>query len=334
MKAEITKEFIYSYLSGKTSALQKQMIDEWVGKPANEELFYKWLVEYEYQHPQYITNLPKAVERFHTYADKFDEVPKPIFQVEEAPMLSHSSRWAWVVAACLFIGVCIGGWIFKEVFIYQTYSANFGHTKSFLLSDNTSVTLNANSSLRVPRFGFGTNSREVLLNGEATFVVTHQPNNQKFIVKTNKNLEVIVLGTEFTVYARKRGAKVVLTKGKVQLRYEEGKSQKQLMMKPGDLVMLDQSNHLKQKVTKQPEKYSAWKDHRFVFDDTTFLEFAIIMEENYGIHVIIMDESLAKRTLVGSFKAESADELLEIVSEIFNLNISKTQNTVVLTQNQ
>ncbi len=334
MKAEITKEFIYSYLSGKTSALQKQMIDEWVGKPANEELFYKWLVEYEYQHPQYLTNLPKAVERFHTYADKFDEVPEPIFQVEEAPILIRNSRWAWIVAACLFTGLCIGGWILKEEFIYQTYSANFGHTKSFLLSDNTSVTLNANSSLRVPRFGFGTNSREVLLNGEATFVVTHQPNNQKFIVKTNKNLEVIVLGTEFTVYARKRGAKVVLTKGKVQLRYEEGKSQKQLMMKPGDLVMLDQSNHLKQKVTKQPEKYSAWKDHRFVFDDTTFLEFAIIMEENYGIHVIIKDESLAKRTLVGSFKAESADELLEIVSEIFNLNISKTQNTVVLTQNQ
>ncbi len=334
MNAEITKEFIFSYLSGKTSALQKQMVDEWVKNPTNEELFYKWLVEYEYQNPQYISNLPVAIERFHTYADKLSENPSFIFNAEETKFSSRSRMWFWMIAASLTLGLVVGGWAFKDTFIYQTHTTAFGETKSLILSDQTKVILNANSSLRVPRFGFGAKIREVLLTGEANFSVTHKTNNQKFIVKTGKGLEVVVLGTEFTVYTRQRGSQVVLNKGMVQLRYQEGQTQKELMMKPGDLVTFDQSNHPKQEITKQPEKYAAWKDHRFVFDDTTLQEFAKIMDENYGLEVIIKDETLAKRTLVGSFRADNADELLEIVSEIFDINITKTGDTVILTDNQ
>ena len=331
MNAEINKEFIFSYLSGNSSALQKQVIDEWVKNPTNEELFYKWLVEYEYQHPQYLTELPKALERFEEFADKFDENPDFIYQSQEVPLPTR--RWisTWMIAASVVLGLLIGAWILQDTIIYQTHTTAFGETKSLLLSDHTKVTLNANSSLRVPRFGFGTKTREVFLTGEANFAVTHKANNQQFIVKTNKGLEVIVLGTEFTVYSRKQGSKVVLSKGKVQLRYQEGKTQKQLMMKPGDLVTLDPINHLKQEVTKQPEKYAAWKDHRFIFDDTTLQEFAKIMDENYGIEVVIKDKMLANRTLVGSFRADSADELMDIISEIFNINITRTGNTIVLT---
>ncbi len=331
MNAEINKEFIFSYFSGNSSALQKQVIDEWVKNPTNEELFYKWLVEYEYQHPQYLTELPKALERFEEFADKFDENPDFIYQSQEVPLPTR--RWisTWMIAASVVLGLLIGAWILQDTIIYQTHTTAFGETKSLLLSDHTKVTLNANSSLRVPRFGFGTKTREVFLTGEANFAVTHKANNQQFIVKTNKGLEVIVLGTEFTVYSRKQGSKVVLSKGKVQLRYQEGKTQKQLMMKPGDLVTLDPINHLKQEVTKQPEKYAAWKDHRFIFDDTTLQEFAKIMDENYGIEVVIKDKMLANRTLVGSFRADSADELMDIISEIFNINITRTGNTIVLT---
>lgn len=334
MNAEINKEFIFSYLSGKTSALQKQMVDEWVKQPANEELFYKWLVEYEYQRPQYLTNLPEAIERFHAYADQFDQNPSLVFPTEETPLPTQRYFGLWMLAACLIGGVLVGSWVFRNNIMYQTHTTAFGETKSLELSDQTKVTLNANSSLRVPRFGFGTQTREVLLTGEANFDVTHTPDHQKFIVKTNKGFEVVVLGTEFTVYSRQQTAKVVLNTGKVQLRYREGQTQKQVIMKPGDLVTLDQRNHLQQEVTPQPEKYAAWKDHRFVFDDTTLEEFAKIMDENYGIQVIIKDETLSKRTLVGSFRAENADELLGIVSEIFNIKIVKTGNTVILTDNQ
>jgi ferric-dicitrate binding protein FerR (iron transport regulator) len=331
MNAEINKELIYNYLSGNSSALQKQMIDEWVKNPTNEELFYKWLVAYEYQHPQYLTNLSEATARFNIYADKIDNNPAFVLPIKNKSVSKYPRMRVWLAAASVVFILIMGSLIFKNNIIYQTYATAFGETKSILLSDSTNVTLNANSSLRVPRFGFGSKTREVFLIGEANFSVTHKIDNQKFSVKTDKGLEVVVFGTEFTVYSRKGGSKVVLNKGKVQLRYQEGKTQKQLMMKPGDLVTFDQVNHLKQEITKQPEKYTAWKDHRFIFEDTSLQEFANIMAENYGLKVIIKDSTLAHRTLVGSFRAENEDELLQIISEIFNININKSGNTVVLT---
>lgn len=335
MNSKINKEYIFSYFSGNTSALQKQMVDEWVKEPENEELFYKWMVEYENQNPQYLTDISNGFERFQMYASNFQASPS----IEQPPLIKlnltpkRSFKTLWTIAASIILGLVFGGWFFKDSIVYQTYSTGFGETKAFTLSDKTAVTLNANSSLRVPRFGFGTKSREVFLKGEANFSVTHQIDNQKFIVKTSKGLEVVVFGTEFTVYAREKVSKVVLEKGKVQLRFLENNKPQQVTMKPGDLVIFDEINHPKKQVTAQPEKFAAWKDHRFIFEDTTLEEFSTIMQENYGIKVIVKDSTLANRTLIGSFRADNAEELLQIVSEVFNVNINRTDNTVVMTDN-
>jgi len=336
MNSKINKEFIFSYLSGSTSALQKQIVNEWIKESHNEELFYKWLVEFETQKPQYLTDVSKGIEVLRDYAVEFEKNPTFKHQqiIEPIPLFSHFFKTSWVVAASVIFGLVIGSWIFKDSIVYQTYSTGFGETRSIILGDSTNVTLNSNSSLRVPRFGFGIKTREVFLSGEANFLVTHKSDNQKFMVKTNQGLEVVVFGTEFIVYAREKESKVILNKGKVQLRYQEGNVLKQLIMKPGDLITFDEINHLKKEVTTQPEKYAAWKDHRFIFEDTTFEDFAKIMKENYGIIVITKDTTLANRTLIGSFRADNADELLQIVSEAFNVNINRTGNTVILTDNQ
>ncbi|HEV7347649.1 FecR family protein [Telluribacter sp.] len=333
MSAEISKDFIFNYLAGKSSALQKQMIDEWVKSPANEELFYKWLVEYEYQQPQYLIELPEALSRFHAFADNHDQNPDLILTPATRKVLPSYKLGGWMMAASVVLGLLIGSWVFLDKILYKTYRTAFGETQALVLDDSTVVTLNANSSLQVPRFGFGTQTREVLLKGEADFAVSHTATNQKFIVKADKEFEVVVWGTEFTVYTRQQRAKVVLNKGKVELRYREGKDQKQVMLKPGDLVTLDQRNQLKHEVISNPETYTAWKDERYVFDDTSLQEFARIFEENYGIRLVIQDDSLAKRTLEGSFRADNAEELLAIVAEIFSLKIVRKDNTIVLTEN-
>jgi len=329
MNAEINKAFVFNYLSGKSTALQKQLIDEWVKNAAHEELFYQWLVEYEYQQPQYLADGEKATERFAAYADRTETDSS----VEVAAEIIGSSRiWvrAWLVAASVAIGLIASGFLFKNNLFYQTHASAYGETRTLVLSDSTRIVLNANSSLRVPRFGFGQKTREVILSGEAKFDVAHRPDNQKFVVRTKKGFEVVVLGTEFTVYARPNKSKVILNKGKVQLNYREGEAQKQVTMKPGDLVTLDKRNRLKQEVTTQPEKYAAWENHRFVFEDTSLAEFAEIMQDNYGIRIIISNKILAQRTLVGSFRAESPEELLETICKIFDLKAVKTEDGLML----
>jgi transmembrane sensor len=330
MNATINKAFIFNYLAGKSTALQKQWVDEWVKDPAHEELFYQWLVEYEYQQPQYLTNVDRAVVRFNEWADGKGTDSRPA--IIPKPPQSLRRHWTWLVAASVLVAIMATGVLFKNKILYQTHTAAYGETRTLLLEDGTQVMLNANSSLRVPRFGFGHQTREVLLTGEANFDVAHKADNQRFIVKTPESLEVVVLGTEFTVYARSRKSRVILNRGKVQLRYREGEAQKELLMQPGDQVTLDQDNHLEHKATKQSGEYAAWKDHRFVFDDTTLAEFAEMMQESYGVRVVIEDDRLAQRTLVGSFQAESSEELLEIVCRIFNLKMNRANDVVTLAE--
>lgn len=328
MNAEINKEFIFNYLAGKSTALQKQLVDEWVKNPAHEEVFYQWLVEYEYQQPQYLSDVDRAITRFRDFTEHEDEAPATESEVHiDRPI--RSRPWIWLVAASVVL-LMASGLILKNSFMHQTHRTVLGETKTLILSDSTKVLLSANSSLRVPRFGFGRETREVFLTGEATFDVAHQSDNQRFVVKMERGIEVVVLGTEFTVYARSEKSKVILNRGKVQLRYREGQAQKQIMMKPGELVTLDQDNHVKQQVFTQTDTYANSENHRFIFDDTTLAEFADMMQESYGLRVVIKDENLARRTLVGSFQAESSEELLETIAKIFNLEIVKTADTVYL----
>ena len=329
---EITKELIFSYLSGKSSALQKRIIDEWTQDPAHEEMFYKWVVEFETQQPQYAADLEKAVLRFRDFAtQQTAQTGTVLGGIAEEEVPTSNPNWGrWLAAASLLFGLFLGGYLFRATIFYETYQTAFGQTQTLQLDDGSRVTLNANSSLRVPRFGFGSRTREVFLRGEAEFSVKHTIDNQQFVVKTARQFEVVVLGTEFTVYSRERGAKVVLNKGKVQLRYQVGQVAKQIMMKPGDLVLIDPQNQLKKRTAPEPERLAAWKEHRFVFEETTLEEITHLFAENFGINITIANPDMAQWTVSGSFAAQNAEELLDILTEAANLKYQKDGNNVLI----
>lgn len=323
MDSEINKELLFSHFAGNVSPLQRELIANWLRSAANEEQYYEWLEEWENRNPQYVPKTEIATQKYatfltnnpHTENDRPTEVPT---------ILTVSRPWNrlfWLVAASVVLVVSVAGLVFRNQLIYQTYTTAFGEIQSIKLADGSRVRLNANSSLQVPRWGFGSTTREVVLAGEADFSVTHTPDDQKFVVKTAKNFDVVVLGTEFTVFARKRGARVVLNKGKVQLYYQENKITKQITMKPGDLATLDPENHITLKTLKQTQPNPVWEEKRFVFDETTLEEVSYMLEENYGLQVDIKNHELAQRVLMGSFQADNVDQLLQSISELLDVSV-------------
>jgi transmembrane sensor len=330
MESEINKELIRSHFARKTSPLQRELIAQWLRQRENEEQYYEWLEEWEMQHPQYITQPELSFQR---YAGFLAENPhnEEVEKTTNAPIMSLSTGWNrrnWLVAASILLLLSAGTLLFRNQILYQTYQTPFGESRSIQLADGSTVILNPNSTLRVPRWGFGHKTREVLLTGEANFSVTHTPTDQKFIVKTDNQFDVVVLGTEFTVFARKRGARVVLNKGKVQLQYREGEIARQLTMKPGDLVTLDPTNHVALKTVKQAQFQPVGKEKRFVFEETSLEEVAFLLEENYGLQVKIKDQALAERVLMGSFQADNVDQLLQSISELLDVNVVRQGNQV------
>lgn len=330
MESAIDRDFIFRHFARKTSPLQRERIAQWLREKANEERYYEWLEEWENTHPQYVAPTELAYGQYSAF---LAQNPNAEEGIESLPLRSNPRHWTrrrWLWAASILLCLGLGAMLARNQLLYKTYETAFGETRSLQLPDGSTVILNANSSLRIPRWGFGHTTRDVLLTGEANFSVVHTPDHQRFVVKTAKNFEVVVLGTEFTVFARPRGASVALNKGQIQLQYQEGTTPRQLVMKPGQLAMLDRTNHVAMNVIKHPDLPPAWSQKRFVFDETPLREVAYMLEESYGLRVEIKDPELAQRVLVGSLRADNADQLLQSISELLDINVIRQGNRVQL----
>lgn len=329
MSQSIHKKILFDYFDGKATAIQRKYVEEWLRDSANEAFFFQYLDDWESQHPQYIPDTTPALEKFLALTEapvSASDFPEQIHGT--APVMAYSRRlWVWGIAASVLLLIA-SGFLFQKDLLYQTHRTGYAETKSFYLADSTQVSLNANSTLWVPRWGFD-NRREVLLEGEGEFKVSHTVDNQRFVVKTDREFNIEVLGTEFVVFARPRGNRVVLNKGKVEVHYQH----KQLTLRPGDVLTLP-ANTNRPHLTKaaQPERQATWKHHQFYFDDAPLAEVRHTLEEHFGLRVTIADSSLNDRRLSGYFKATEAREVADILSALLGTPVALNGNQLTISK--
>ncbi len=329
MKTDINKIMVFDYFAGNLTPLQRKKIENWLQSPQNEELFYLYLEEWENNNSEYEPDGDIALEQYVNYLNSEEKEFSTSFLAKEKkgkfkPLTFRN------IAASLLLFALIGLLATNELFYFKTYKNTNNEIQSLTLDDGTKVILNQNSSLKIHRWGLTKNTREVYLIGEAKFFVTHTKSNDRFVVKTDKNFEVVVLGTEFAVSSRTRGAKVILNKGKVLLNYEEGKKTKHLFMKPGDYVLFNKQNKASLNTFSEKQYLSIWQEKKFVFNKTSLKDVAIMLEETYGLKVKVFGTDLANRKLMGSFQAENLDELLNTISELLRINVIRQNNEVEL----
>jgi ferric-dicitrate binding protein FerR (iron transport regulator) len=119
----------------------------------------------------------------------------------------------------------------------------FGNKSQLILPDGTKVWLNAGSRMAFPN-KFSGKKREVFLEGEAYFEVTHNA-NLPFFVNT-KDISIKVLGTKFNVSAYKtdKVAETVLLEGKVAVKElsSMGFMMKETMLAPNQKASFNKEN--------------------------------------------------------------------------------------------
>jgi ferric-dicitrate binding protein FerR (iron transport regulator) len=243
------------------------------------------------------------------------------------------ARLAASLALLAVVGLAIWHLFLKfQPIVYQTA---YGEIQKVVLPDGTRVTLNANSRLAVSQPWTEGGNREVDLVGEAYFEVAKKPaTGQKFVVNT-ADLSVVVLGTSFNVNNRLAKTRVVLREGAVTLRLkDEAKlaEANEVQMLVGELVEFSKTSQqlVKQKVA--TEKFSAWKDHKLIFDNTPLDEIAQLIEENYGLKVRFADPALGQRKVSGTIPNENLKVLLTSIEAIFEVNVKKEDRELVFEQ--
>jgi transmembrane sensor len=327
-KSFLSKQVIQNFFEGKTTRMQNILIREWLETPANRELYFHWLEEWETENPQFTPDVDRAYQRSLSTVQKTgadSATPVPVERVLAGPFRKQFSFLKWMAAAS--VALILGGYLLSDFWLYMHYETGYGEVRTVVLPDSSRVTLNANSILSVPRFGFGNGTREVKLKGEAEFAVKHTVDHNKFIVHTPDKLEVRVLGTEFVVYSRDRGSKVVLSQGSVQLRSLSEPDPRPVLMKPGDVATLSMQGRLTLSHTRSLSAHLAWKQRRFMFENTPVSEIAYQISEHFGVNVVVADSALARRTIGGTFNANDPANVLKVLSDVLNARVTKSPPT-------
>ena len=148
--------------------------------------------------------------------------------------------------------------------VFNTINTPRGGKYQVQLPDGTMVWLNAESSLTYP-VRFDGMQRKVSMQGEAYFEVAKM--QLPFIVSSG-NQEVEVLGTHFNInsYGDELNTKTTLLEGSVKVHPTAAAGTSAVMLKPGELSVLEKSNHiLVQKADLDHEL--AWKNDLFIFKE-------------------------------------------------------------------
>ncbi len=224
-----------------------------------------------------------------------------------------------------------GWWLHGELTTERIVTA-YGETRTVSLPDGSLVTLNAHSELRYRRQWDEAHPREVWLGGEAFFevarkTVIHKP--AKFVVHASQ-LDVVVIGTKFNVRDRRGKTQVVLNEGKVTLQVPTRDDLPALEMKPGELAEFRQSASRIQKQAVNQAHYASWKDKKLVFYKTKLSTVAQILEDTYGMEVIITDPELAAQELTGEIATDNLDVLLQAMTRTFDIRLKKEDNRLLL----
>lgn len=312
------KEMIFKSFEGRNTPLQRTLLADWLEDPTHVEQYYELLEKWERANPQFIPDTAPAFRRS-LQQPSFAEVPA--FQP-----VSRLTRGRWLLAASIALTLLLGGgYLLRDTLLYVRHKTTFGEVQALTLPDGSRITLNANTQIRLSRWTFGKDTREVWLMGEAEFSVRHLISNQPFRVHTPDGLTVRVLGTEFVVYSRARGSKVALTKGSVQLQTRRHGLTSPLTIRPGDVVTFSPTGRFALRHKQATRVLTAWKDHQFVFDNTSLTDIAFQVTEQFGATVDIPDTILASKRLGGTFRAQSASELLKVVAQLANARVDQTQ---------
>lgn len=321
-----------------------ELFVQWVVSPTSESdsFWHDWLLQHpskrgEVEEARRLVSL-LAADTPESHSESVDEVWLQLQNAIHAPGdaedqdMVHLASGSWwqgrgvqsmaAAVVLLLLSAATLFWLRKEPVVCAT---GFGEKLTVLLPDSSKVVLNGNSTLTYTNYWPGFSAREVYLTGEAFFDVVHKEPVQKFIVHTADDAEVEVFGTEFNVRSRNNGSQVVLSSGKVQLTYRQKGQAKQVNMKPGELIAVSGNTGITERKWVNPGLYTAWKDNRVIFDNTSLREIAQMLEQVYGYKVVVETEELARQKLTANLNGQELDKILLTVSATLDAKITKQE---------
>ncbi len=334
-------------ITGEATPAERQQLDDWLAAHPDQQPVVDKLRQF------WLTPEAKTDAADQTVAEAFERLRQRIngqTAPAEAPVrpLWAWQPWAgWAAAASVALIVGFFGWTKWHVAtdaLPVVEQINPKGTRSQIhLADGSTVWLNADSHLSYSKTFTG-KLREVSLEGEAFFTVTHN-SKQPFVVRL-KTGSVRVLGTSFNIraYAGDSTIETSVVTGRVAfIPKPKAGSQRLLNRKQSNppvsdtLFLLPNSKAIqsltRQSVVARPTVAAnqiAWTESKLVFRNTPMGEVAKTLERWYGTPVRLEGESLRQCPLTGTFQNQSLRQVMDLIAMTnrFHYDLTASQLTI------
>lgn len=322
-------EIIIRYINKRCSAAEEKEIAEWLKEKDNRQRLFELEQVWGLKAEMHLSNkerMDKAYLQlrgqlgFETQAEKRG---KQMWRLTFKEWLKYA---AILVVVSLFAANLF--YITKEEpEAYNTIVVPKGQRVSLLLSDGTTVWLNAESRFSYPA-KFSEKYRTVRLEGEGYFEVAHNP-ECPFTVELSM-LNIRVLGTKFNVKAYQEEPNwITLKEGSVEVSTLDNKSREK--MAPNDQVYYTMSDGLVLIRSSAQTNVDSWTTGDLRFDNKTLKEMAKVIERRYDVKIKIMDSSLVEEYFTCHFRKDlTINQAMELLKETRRVNYKIEKKTVYL----
>jgi len=219
------------------------------------------------------------------------------------------------IAAVLVVGLGL-------LLVYNTFSetsvlAQNGKTETFLLPDDSEVTLNSGSEIHYQKFGWN-KKRSLKLDGEAYFKVIK---GKTFDVNTNLG-KVTVVGTQFNVKARRQRFEVTCFEGKVRV---QNHSENVLIAK-GERTTFESGKKINSiPVTSQKPQ---WLQNELAFNADKLSAVIAELERVYNVSIQPENVDLDEK-FTGTIPSNNIGLALQIVSSAYHFEYFQNKKLIV-----
>lgn len=228
-----------------------------------------------------------------------------------------------------------------EEISFHTKSTGAGEKLTVIMSDGSSVKLNANSSISFPK-EFQGDTRSVSLTGEAFFSIQNSDTSPLFVVQTGK-LETSVLGTKFNVRAvpGEQHIWVTVSSGKVLVEsssYQTSNRNRNgsasgIILTRNHQARFDNSTHKLIEDVVDTELYTYWVKGILSFQNASESDVFRSLENWYGVEIEVKGRSKQTWNLVGTYDNKSLEFVLESIGYAmdFDFQFSEDKKKVEIT---
>jgi ferric-dicitrate binding protein FerR (iron transport regulator) len=223
--------------------------------------------------------------------------------------------WKYAAAIALLValvGVSLFSTRAPQEPLFTEYFTGYGKSETVTLPDGSVVQTNSGTLMVYPET-FGPQTRTLYLSGEANFKVVANPKSP-FIVKT-KHLEVMALGTEFSVssYAEDRDASATLLSGSI--RVTAGEAQSVVVLQPGEQLAYHKQQHDYSVHRVDIDEATAWQRGDLIFRGATIPDILSVLERKYNVAFQYRASQMSADKFNFYFKKETAfADIMDIIT--------------------